>query len=218
MNRTIDRNTENMGTGKEANLNHGSGLEQGQADSSDGQLVWWSKHLDEDQEKKQAMIFAISYQCLALFVQMILAAHLASSKLIEDSRAGLPEDQSKLAPTSPNNPSPVDRIVQSRGDETDVLETTPEIKTVLTPFLQRDQRTSNRRRWSVPRKSPLRVDLMEETRKLEEEYRTTLEEVRQSRAKLPKWYVDVDDGLDPQPEETMHAYVKRVKKLLHRKW
>lgn len=207
-----------MSTEKEANLIRGSGLEQGHADGSEGPLVWWAKHLDEDQEKKNAMIFAISYQCLAFVVQMILAAHLASSKLIEDSRAGLPGDQLKLVPTSPNHPSRLYRIVQLRSDETDILETTPEIKTVLTPFLQRDQRSSNRRRWPAHRKSPLRVDLMEETRKLEEVYRKTLEEVRQARTGRPEWYGEADDGLDPQPGETIHAYVKRVKTLLRQKW
>lgn len=153
-------------------------------------------------------------------VRMVLAAHLASLTLIEDCRAGLQGDQLKLVPTSPDHPSRKFRIIQLWGNNTrtDICGATSKIKTVLTPFVKRDERASNGRRWPARRKSPLKVDLLQEARKLEGEYQASLEEVRQYRARRPAWACGTDDGLDPKPGETIEGYIQKVKQLFHQKW
>jgi hypothetical protein len=166
------------------------------------------------------MIFDIPYHYLDFMVRMFLAAHLASSKFIEDYRDGRPGDQVKLVPTSPNHPSRKFRVIQLWDHATNVVDGggTSRDKTVLTPFIKRDERTSNRRRWLASRPSPLKVDLVEQARKEEEQFRKLLEEVRQYRIQTPEWERDGEDGLDPQPGETIEAYCKRVKPRLHQKW
>ena len=165
------------------------------------------------------MIFGISFQHLDFMVRLFVATHLASSKVIEDCRYGLPGDQLKLVPTSPDHPSRKFRVIQLWDNGTATVEDdATSNKTVLTPFLKRDEWTSNKRRWPSHRPSPLKVDLVAEARKLRERYLKTLEEVRQFRAKRPVWEQEADDGLNPIPGETMEAYCGRVRPILHQKW
>jgi hypothetical protein len=169
------------------------------------------------------MVFGISFRYLDFMVRMFLGAHLESSKLIEDCRAGQPGDQLKLIPTSPNHPSRKFRIIQlwdkyTGGTGPQAIEETSKDKTVLTPFITRDQRASNKRRWPCRRPSPLKVDLVEEARKLVERFERTLEEVKQHRAQLSEWERNADDGLDPLPSETMDEYCTRIRPILHQKW
>lgn len=166
------------------------------------------------------MIFGISWEYLEFMVRMFLATHLASSKVIEDCRNGLPGDQLKLVPTAPNHPSRKFRVIQLWDKGTGsaaAAGATLSGKTVLTPFITRDLRTSNRRRWPSCRASPLKVDLVEEARKVYELYLKTLEEVQQYRAQCPVWECG-DDGLDPLPDETMKEYCARVRPRLHQEW
>ncbi len=153
-------------------------------------------------------------------VRIFLATHLASSKVIEDCRNGLPGDQLKLVPTTPNHPSRKFRVIQlwDKGTESTAPGATSNDKTVLTPFITRDLRASNRRRWPSRRASPLKVDLVEEERKEYESYLKTLEEVREYRAQRPAWERGEDDGLDQLPDETMKEYCARVRPRMHQKW
>lgn len=153
-------------------------------------------------------------------IKLYLTTHLASARLIEDRREGLQGDQMKLIPTSPNHPSRKFRIIQLWDNAiTDVDEATSKPpKTALTPFITRDWRRSNQRRWPANRPTPLRIDLVEEKRKLEERYHKLREEVQQYRAQRPAWEQDLNDGLDPLPNETMEEYVARVWPVMHQKW
>ncbi len=153
-------------------------------------------------------------------VRLFLATHLATSKLIEDCRDGQSGNQVKLVPTSPNHPSRKFRVIQLWDNDTASVnaEEVATEKTVLTPFINRDWRASSRRRWPVRRKSPLKVDLVEETRKEQNDFRTLLEEVQKHRAELPEWERGADDGLDPLTEETIEAFRNRVRPRLHQKW
>jgi hypothetical protein len=166
------------------------------------------------------MIFGISYEYLDFMVRLFLATHLVSSKLVEDCRDGLPGDQVKLIPTSPNHPSRKFRVIQLWDKETDIddAETDSKGKTVLTPFFTRDARASNRRRLPARRPTPLKIDLVEETRKVEQGHQKLLEEIKEHRARQPEWSRGEDDGLDPLPEESIEEFKKRVKTTLHQKW
>lgn len=166
------------------------------------------------------MILWISHHYLALTIRLFLAAHLASSNLIEDCRDGLPGDQVKLIPASSNHPLRKFRVIQlwDKGTNTANAEPTSFDKTVLTPFVSRDSRASNRRRWPARRPSPLRVDLVEEARKIEDKYRKIIEEVENQRAHFSEWEREADDGLNPSPGETMEAYCTRVRPRLHQRW
>jgi hypothetical protein len=164
-------------------------------------------------------ILGISYHHFGFMVRMFLATHLASSRLIEDCREGLPGDQVKLVPTSPNHPSRKFRVIQLWDKDGSIanVEAIENNKTALTPFLNRDERASNRRRWPAHRKSPLRVDLVEEARKEEEEFQQLLNEVGQYRAKRPEWECGAD-GLDSLPGESFKEYRARVRPVLHQQW
>ena len=167
------------------------------------------------------MLFGISKQYLDFMVRLFLATHLASSNFIEDRREGLPGDRMKLIPTAPNHSSRKFRVIQLWDKDSPVVnaeEEPREDETVLTRFLNRDARASSRRRWPTRRPSPLRVDLVAEARKVEEDYNKHLEEVRRYRARRPEWEQGVDDGLDPIPNETMREYGNRVRPILHQKW
>ena len=59
---------------------------------------------------------------------------------------------------------------------------------------------------------------MEEARKVEEAFCKVVEEVQQYRAQLADWEKELDDGLDPQADETMEVYCKRVRPLFHQNW
>ncbi len=163
----------------------------------------------------------MSYHQLGFMVRMFLAAHLAASKLIEDCRDGLPGDQVKLVPTSPDHPSRKFRIIQLWDKKTGTVKAAPdseEEKTVLTPFIKQDMGVSTTRRWLNRRPSPLKVELVEEARKLAERWRKILEKVQQYRERFPAWQCDGDDGLDPLPGESVEHYEARVKPLIHQKW
>lgn len=151
---------------------------------------------------------------------MFLAAHLASCKVIEDCRDGQLGDQLKLVPTSPNHPSRKFRIIQlwDNAPGTVASGAPKNAETVLTRFITRDRWVSSKRRWPTRRPSPLKVDLMEEARKLCERFQQTLEEVRQDRAKREPWECVADDGLDPLPGETMKEYCTRVRPHNHQRW
>lgn len=167
-------------------------------------------------------VFGISKQYLDFMVRLFLAAHLASSKFIEDRREGLPGDRVKLVPTAPNHPTRKFRVIQlwdrERRPIVNADDEPEEDETVLTRFLNQDARASSRRRWPKRRPSPLRVDLVAEVRKVEEDYNKHRDEVRQYRAHRPEWEQGQDDGLDPLPGETMQAYRNRVRPVLHQKW
>ncbi|ERF69903.1 hypothetical protein EPUS_05447 [Endocarpon pusillum Z07020] len=209
-----------MTTGKKSELNCNFTSESSQAYDFDGPVMYWMKKLDDYRQKNKTMIFGISWEYLDFMVRMFLATHLASSKVIGDCRNGLPGDQLKLIPTSPNHPSRKFRVIQlwDKGTRSTAARATTSDKTVLTPFITRDLRTSNRRRWPSRRASPLKVDLVEEARNVYELYLKTLEEVRQYRAQRPVWECGEDDGLDPLPGETMEEYCARVRPRLHQKW
>jgi hypothetical protein len=164
-------------------------------------------------------ILGISYHHFGFMVRLFLATHLASSRLIEDRREGLPGDQVKLVPASPNHPSRKFRVIQLWDKDGSITnaEAIENNKTALTPFFNQDGRASNRRRWPAHRKSPLRVDLVEEARKEEEEFQQLLNEVRQYRAKRPEWERGAD-GLDSLPGENFKEYRARVRPVLHQQW
>lgn len=226
---TIEKNSE---------LNCHSAHQSSQNYDFDGPVMYWMKKLDDYRQKSltstpnlrmipwlnqysdKTMIFGISWEYLSFMVRMFLATHLASSKVIEDCRNGLPGDQLKLVPTSPNHPSRKFRVIQlwEKGAKTTAAGATSNDKTVLTPFVTRDLRASNRRRWPSRRASPLKLDLVEEARKVYELYLKTLEEVRQYRAQRPIWEQGQDDGLDPLPDETMEDYCARVGPRMHQRW
>lgn len=158
-------------------------------------------------------------------VEMYLAAHLTASTVIEDSREGLPGDQVKLVPTSPDHPSRKFRVIQLwdkyAGNvhvEAVHAEVAPTNKTGLTPFMTRDDRASNRRRWLTRRPCHLKDDLVKEESKKAEKYRKTLEEVRKYRSQVPEWQREEDDGLDSYSHETIDEYCTRMKPLFHQKW
>lgn len=158
-------------------------------------------------------------------VEMYLATHLTASTTIEDSRKGLPGDQVKLVPTSPDRPSPKFRVIQlwdkyagTVRAEVTPTNKTPTIKTGLKPFMTQDDRASNRRRWPARRPCHLKDDLVEEERKKAEKYRKTLEEVQKLRSQVAEWQREEDDGMDPYSHETIDEYCTRMKPLFYQKW
>jgi hypothetical protein len=58
---------------------------------------------------------------------------------------------------------------------------------------------------------------VEEARLLEEAFWKLIEEVKVFREGRQEWE-NGNDGLDPKADETMEAYIKRVRPILHQNW